>query len=126
MRPVIGRNACRALWLLALIWLLPGCSSPPKIDWDSRIGNYTYDQAVQEMGPAENESTLSDGSKVGDWFVRRGPTTSVGVGMGMGGGYSTGGVGVGVGRTSSTQFNHYLRLTFDPAAKLVRWENITR
>jgi hypothetical protein len=122
MRFRISKKAVLAVMLVGG-WLLAGCSSAPKIDWDSRIGTYTYDQAVADMGPPDKSSPLEDGSKVADWYVRRGPTTSVGVGMS---GYSTGGVGVGVGRTSTTQFNHYLRLTFDPAGKLSRWENITR
>jgi hypothetical protein len=123
MNGTLAKTATGLTLLLLGGWLLASCSSAPKVDWDSRIGNYTFDQAVQEMGPAEKESILSDGSKVADWYVRRGPTTSVGVGMG---GYSAGGVGVGVGRTTSTTYNHYLRLTFDPAGKLAHWENITR
>ena len=30
------------------------CASSKKIDWNSRVGNYTYDQAVSDMGPPDS------------------------------------------------------------------------
>src|SRR5262245_10702323 len=56
---------------LLLIWLM-GCATTPKIDWNSRIGNYTYDQAVLEMGPPDRSATLTDGTKVVEWLTARG------------------------------------------------------
>ncbi len=60
--------------------ILVGCAGP-KIDWGSRVGSYTFDDAVREMGPPERQATLSDGSKVVDWVTERGSRTgSLGAG----------------------------------------------
>jgi hypothetical protein len=61
-----------ALWL-GLVGMLAGCvSSPKKIDWDARVGTFTYDAAVLEMGPPDKEATLTDGTIVAQWLTRRG------------------------------------------------------
>ena len=96
-----------------------GCSTTKKVDWDSRVGNYTYDQAVTELGPPDKQTTLSDGKLVADWISRRsGGGTSFGIGGGSFG--RSGGVGVGVG-TSSGYKDRVLRLTFGPDKKLLSW-----
>ncbi|HMP82739.1 MAG TPA: hypothetical protein PKA41_08575 [Verrucomicrobiota bacterium] len=59
--------------LAVLATLLAGCKTP-KIDWNSRVGNYTYDQAVLELGPPDKHATLSDGVIVAEWLARRGYT----------------------------------------------------
>ena len=51
--------------------LLAGCVTQ-KIDWASRVGNYTYDQAVMEFGPPDKSAKLSDGTTIAEWLVRRG------------------------------------------------------
>ena len=56
---------------LALCLFLVGCAST-KIDWNSRIGNYTYDQAVTELGPPDKQAKLTDGTVVAEWMTRRG------------------------------------------------------
>src|SRR2546421_12998193 len=43
-------------WLLTG-WLMAGCASTPKVDWNSRVGIFTYDQVVAEMGPPDKSST---------------------------------------------------------------------
>ncbi len=107
--------------LVAVIGLLSGCATH-STDWPVRVGNYTYDQAVTEMGPPEKSARLSDGTLVADWLTRRGQTqfiTSPGsfypYGLGRAGNVST--------------FNtpdHFLRLTFDPAGKLKTWKQFMR
>lgn len=113
------------VWLavIMLAGVFAGCSSTPQVDWDSRVGSYTFDQVVTEMGPPERDATLEDGTRVGEWFERRGANTSVGFGVG---GTSVSGVGVGVNRTVNRQYNHYLQLTFDAAGKLAKWQRIER
>jgi hypothetical protein len=108
---------------LAVSTVLISCASTPKVDWNSRVGNFTFDQAVLEIGPPERSSELSDGSKVAEWFVRAGSSMSFGVGTGYYGGSSS----VGVGQTvSSGRSGHYLRLTFDPEGVLTAWERFRR
>ena len=55
----------------AFCLFLIGCAST-KIDWNSRIGNYTYDQAVLELGPPDKYAKLTDGTVVAEWMTRRG------------------------------------------------------
>ncbi len=92
-----------------------GCKSTPKVDWNERIGNYTYDQAVAEMGPPDKTATLSDGSKVADWITRR----SGGSGLSFGTGFYGGHGGVAVGQTVATGSDRVLRLTFGTDGRLI-------
>ena len=55
--------------------LLAGCVTP-KIDWAARVGNYTYDQAVMELGPPDKSAKLSDGATVAEWLTQRGQVVS--------------------------------------------------
>src|SRR5436189_6475440 len=98
-----------------------GCKSTPKVDWSSRVGTYTYDQAVQELGPPDKTATLSDGKKVAEW-VRH--SHGGGLSFGIGTGFSSGSAatGVGVGQSMGTGYgDRALRLTFDPDNRLVAW-----
>lgn len=110
------------LWLVAALIALPllsaGCASKPKIDWASRVGTYTFDQAVLELGPPDKASDLSDGTKVAEWFVKRNSRLSFGVGTGFYG--SNTGVGVSQ-RIGGRGTEKYLRLTFNPEKKLQTW-----
>jgi hypothetical protein len=58
------------LSLLAAIWWC-GCATT-KIDWNSRVGVYSYDDAISELGVPDRQATLSDGSIVGEWLQYRG------------------------------------------------------
>ncbi len=107
-------------FVLALVW---GCASKPKPDWNQRVGHYTFDQAVQEMGPPVASTTLEDGSRVAEWFLKPGPQISFGLGTGSYG--SHGGVGVGQSVAIPTK-GHFLRLVFGPDAQLQRWEHVRR
>jgi hypothetical protein len=55
-----------AITLAALV--LAGCVTQ-KIDWSARVGNYTYDQAVMELGPPDKSAKLTDGTVVADWLT---------------------------------------------------------
>ena len=105
--------------MLALSGLMVvGCQSTPKVDWDSRIGSYTYDQAVAELGPPDKSAKLSDGSTVADWIKHR----SGGVSFGLGTGYWGGSTGVGVGQSVGTGYHDsVLRLVFGPDNQLQSW-----
>jgi hypothetical protein len=45
-----------------------GCATTPKIDWQSRVGAYTYDQAVTELGPPDKVARLTTGVTVAEWL----------------------------------------------------------
>ncbi len=108
---------------LLLALLLAGCASTPKIDWNARVGNFTYDQAVAELGPPDKSTKLSDGSTVADWIKRSSSGASFGLGTGYsryGGGVGTS-TGVGVGVPVGGYNVSVTRLTFGPDGKLVQW-----
>lgn len=60
---------CFATLFLAV--LLAGCATR-RIDWGSRVGNYTFDQAIAEIGPPDKQAKLTDGRLVAEWLTRRG------------------------------------------------------
>src|ERR1039457_4921748 len=61
----------RTTWFLPLLAAaLAGCVTMSKIDWAARVGNYTYDQAVTELGPPDKAAKLSDGTTVVEWRMR--------------------------------------------------------
>jgi hypothetical protein len=106
--------------LVMLGFVFAGCKSTPKVDWNSRIGNYTYDQAVQELGPPDKTARLSDGKTVADWIKHsHGGGMSFGVGTGFYGAHT--GVGTSVG-TSTGYPDQVLRLTFGPDGKLLEFK----
>jgi hypothetical protein len=109
-----------AFSLLAVVTALffGGCASKPKVDWDSRVGNYTFDQAVVELGPPNRETTLSDGKKVAEWVVGHSGSSGVSLGFGTYGGSTGVGVSQSVG---SGPREKVLRLTFDAGGKLLSW-----
>src|SRR5215203_5678806 len=107
------------LLMLAGALICAGCKSTPKTDWNNRVGTYTLDQAVSELGPPDKSAKLSDGKTVAEWISRgRGGGFSFGVGTGMHSGHSSVGVGQTVGPGSR---DRVLRLVFDTDNKLVSW-----
>jgi hypothetical protein len=107
-----------------LLTLATGCATP-KIDWSSRVGTYTYDQAVLEFGPPDKYAKLTDGSLVVEWLTRRGYTYTYSP---MGYGYWYGPFYPGPAYYMDT-FNSpdcFLRLTFDPAGHLKAWKRFYR
>jgi hypothetical protein len=116
--------------LLLAVWLLwsvavGGCATKPRIDWNSRIGAYNYDQAVTEMGPPDKSARLSDGTVVAEWITARGFTSGTI--------YTYGGLvypyyagPVWQHYVDAPAPNRYLRLTFDPDGKLSKWQRVVR
>jgi hypothetical protein len=107
--------------LTMLSFIFAGCTSTPKVDWNSRIGNYTYDQAVVEFGPPDKMAKLNDGKIVADWIKHsHGGGVSFGLGSGF---YSGGGTAVGTGVSTSSGYpDRVLRLTFGPDGKLLEFK----
>jgi hypothetical protein len=106
--------------LLAVLFLtaafIIGCKTTPPIDWNSRVGTYTYDQAVTDLGPPDRQAKLSDGKTVSEWITHLGG----GPGFGVGTGFYTGGVGIGVGQSVGSGYpDRVLKLTFGTDNKLV-------
>jgi hypothetical protein len=114
---------------LLLCWiLLAGCASHPKpnfsADWSSRVGSYTYDQAVGELGRPTVYGESSEG-KTAEWTIRQssGVTFGIGVGQGFYGPHGAVGVGTGTAFTPPPS-GEYLRLKFDQDGKLKEWSKV--
>src|SRR6185436_4408568 len=125
MKPCSSLARCVGVIITPLLaaWLLTGCASTPKLDWNTRVGNFTYDQAVAEMGPPDKSTKLSDGSTMADWITRKSSGLSVGLGTGYSryGGSSAVGTGVGVAAPVGGNGVRILRLTFGPDGILKQW-----
>jgi len=106
------------LALFVLVGLLvSGCAST-KVNWADRVGTFTYDQAITELGPPDKQATLSDGRTVATWITGYTGGTSIGFGVGSYGSHSAVGVGHSVGSGGREKT---LQLTFDQDGKLAEW-----
>ena len=111
--------------LAALALVLAGCATP-KIDWNARVGNYTHDQAVVELGPPDKEARLTDGTVVAEWLTRRGYRYSHPIG-GYYGPYSPWYYGpLYPSYVDSYSPDYFLRLTFGPEGRLREWKKFAR
>ena len=88
-----------------------------RIDWNARVGSYTFDQAVTEFGPPDKQAKLSDGRLVAEWISRYYSSSSVAVGTGF---YGYPG-GVGFVQTTPSYYESKLRLTFATNNVLAAW-----
>jgi hypothetical protein len=107
--------------LLALfaVLLFAGCATEPKIDWQTRVGHYSYDQAVLELGPPDKVAKLDNGIVVANWITRRGYSYTTGGAVAYG--YYPGTVVV---PSYSTAYSptYFLRLTFGKDGQLSEWK----
>jgi hypothetical protein len=117
------RNVAAKFSILALLALtvafMVGCATTPPVDWQARVGTYTYDQAVTDLGPPDSQAKLTDGNTVAKWITHH----SGGTGLSIGTGFLSGGgsaVGVGVGHSISDS-DKVLTLTFGTNNVLAAW-----
>lgn len=107
-----------------LLLLVAGCATS-RIDWNSRIGAYTYDDAVREYGPPDKSAKLTDGTMVADWRTARGgmqTATAYGGGFYPRSRYGWGAPTYVV--VDPPTPDRILRLTFDPEGKLASWQRV--
>jgi len=111
------------LMLLALAFtFVVGCKTTPPVDWKARVGAYTYDQAVTDLGPPDKQAKLTDGDTVANWVAHH--SGGSGLSLGLGTGFISGGggsaVGVGVGHSIGDS-DKVLTLTFGTNNVLKAW-----
>ncbi len=128
MKPCFGLVRCVGLIITPLlsVRLLAGCASMLKVDWNTRVGNFTFDQAVAELGPPDKSTKLSDGSTVADWITGKPSGPPFGLGLGSTGyrNYETGTAtrtSVGMAMPFEGYSASVLRLKFGSDGKLVEW-----
>ena|ERR1035437_8981485 len=109
--------ALKIFLFTAVAILFAGCATH-RIDWGSRLGNYTFDQAVTEFGPPDKQAKLSDGKTIAEWITRYNNGGTMMVGSGFYG--RPGGVGF-VQTTGPSYYESKLRLTFNTNNILAAW-----
>jgi hypothetical protein len=117
MKMSLGEKFPLPVILALTVIFLSGCATKPPIDWDSRVGHYTYSQAVTELGPPDRQARLSDGKAVYKWFVQPPGGARFNSGMSY-----YGSTGFGASQTVGSNFNsQMLQLTFDTNGTLIAW-----
>jgi hypothetical protein len=95
---------------------ITGCVTH-RINWAGRIGNYSFDQAIVDMGPPDKQAKLSDGRVVAEWITRyHGGGTVM-----LGGGFYSRPGGLGFVETTPSDYESKLRLTFSTNNVLAGW-----
>ena len=94
--------------------LISGCATAPPVDWNSRVGHYTYAQAINELGPRIGKpiSAMAEGSQMvhpGRWHDRYAQY------------YMNNGFDVGPNNNPGGLSDRYLQLTFDTNGVLSAW-----
>ncbi len=118
------RTFLRGITGAILLVMLTGCATN-KINWTSRVGSYTFDQAVVDYGPPDKQAKLQDGSTVVEWMTHRGRTYAH---VPMGYGYYPWSYGPYYSPfidTYSTP-DYFLRLVFSPDGLLKDFRRVTK
>jgi len=112
------------IWAFAALSFLlctAGCATQ-KIDWNARVGNYTYDQAVVDLGPPDKFARLSDGGTVAEWLTHRGYSYAY---PAFGYPYYPYYYGPYYpAYVSSNSPDYFIRLTFGPNGLLTGWKKL--
>jgi hypothetical protein len=115
-----AKHVAEALSLAILflaVALIAGCKTAPQADWNSRVGTYTFDQAVTDLGQPDKQEKLSDGKTVAQWITLHGSNGNFG-----NGGFNNNNYGMGAGQPIVQSYkDHVLELTFGTDGKLVSW-----
>jgi hypothetical protein len=97
--------------------LLVGCATTKQVDWTSRVGNYTYDQAMAEFGSPTMQSQTNDGIVVAKWVTQPYAGTSLNTGMSY-----YGSTGLAAGQNTGPGYKaRVLQLTFGANGVLINW-----
>jgi hypothetical protein len=116
--------------LTALLLLLTatGCRTansdlPSLARLRAQVGQYTFDEAVRQMGPPARKTELGDHSLVAEWEAGTSSQPSFSFGLGS----SSGSVATGAGTTVGGKVTHiYRQLQFDQTGKLALVQDVTR
>lgn len=109
----------RLLPIFLATLVLAGCVTP--INWQARVGVYTYDQAVTDYGPPDGSAKLSTGTTVAQWLTRRGQVIVTPQPYVYGPGYYG---PVATTYTTTTFPAEYLQLSFASDGKLTAWKRV--
>lgn len=66
-------DVLRRLAGMAVVILAAGCATPPSVNWDERVGTYSWQDALAELGQPTLVTNMEGGVKVAEWVKARGP-----------------------------------------------------
>ena len=126
MKPLSGARPILMVAILLALLVVAGCATH-QVDWNTRMGTYTYDQAILDMGPPAKDAKLKDGTVVAEWMTQRGHTDTYYTppyypyppyrrSRYYGPVYAT--------PSDVTYPDVFIRLTFDPEGKLTAWKKV--
>jgi hypothetical protein len=121
--PVQFYGMKRAVPTLLMTLLLAGCVTQ-KIDWSARVGQYTQDQAITDLGPPDKSAKLSDGTIVDEWLTAHSRVIVAPEPYFLGSGGYFGPLTPSY--TESYVPDYYLRLTFSPDGRLKTWKKFAK
>lgn len=114
---------CRCLrWFasLVVVTFLFGCATTSSVNWDKRIGTYSWEDAVAEFGDPDRVADLEGGVKAGEWIQSR----TTGIPPASATPSYVRGETVNPNQTyGSSAPDRILRLSFTPDGKLIDWES---
>lgn len=103
--------------------LLTGCVTQT-VDWQARVGQYTRDQAIVDLGPPDKSARLSDGTIVDEWLTQRSHVVVAPEPYFLEPGAYFGADTPGY--TETYVPDYFLRLTFGPDGKLKAWRKFAK
>jgi len=113
-----GKHLCWTTAVLA-VTLLSACSTTSSVNWDDRIGHYSWDDAVTEFGDPDRVADLDGGVKAAEWIKER----TTGLASASDTPSYVRGEAIAPSQTyGSTAPAKVLRLSFTPDGKLFNWE----
>jgi hypothetical protein len=117
MKANLGSKVLSLAILSLAVVFIAGCKTTTQVNWDNRVGSYTLDQAVADLGQPSKQAILSDGKNVAQWITLHGSNGFV-----AGGGFGNGNYGMDAGQGIAQSYkDHVLELTFGTDGKLASW-----
>ncbi len=116
------------LYALLLLLAALGCRTensdlPSLVQLRAKVGQYTFDDAVRQMGPPASKTELGDHSLIAEWEAGTSSEPSFSFGLGS----SSGNVSTGAGTTVGGKVTHiYRQLQFDQTGKLALVTEVKR
>ena len=104
------------VFLFLAVAFLAGCTTTRTVDWNSRVGHYTYNQALSDFGLPNRQIKLSDGQVESKWFAQPPVNPRPNSGMSF-----YGNTGFAANPPASGYNDQMLQLTFDTNGVLAAW-----
>jgi hypothetical protein len=117
-QPFANPNRLLSSACVLAISLLMGCATA-SVNWDKRIGTYSWDDAVAEFGPPDKVADLEGGVKAAEWIQNR----SIGLAPASSTPSYVRGETIQPNQTYGSEAPpKLLRLSFTPDGKLIDWD----